>query len=243
MRKATAEDFKTLKTVITGAEKLRPELAETFEEKFNTRPLEGYGCTELSPVALLSLKNSYRSGSAGQPIPGVAVRMVDPETRALLPDGEEGLMLMKGPNVMQGYLDQPEKTAEVLQDGWYNTGDIARMDANGFVFITGRLSRFSKIAGEMVPHGAVEDALQQASETDELSIAVVSITDETKGEQLAVFYTSAAGDPDTLIAHLRESNLPNLWIPRASNFFSIPEIPVLGTGKLDLSAINAMVKK
>ena len=221
-----------LETIITGGEKLRPELAEKFEEKFSIRPSEGYGCTELSPVALIN---------NGLPLPGVAVRIVDPETRETLHDGEEGLMLIKGPNVMQGYLNNHDKTAEVLHDGWYNTGDIARMDERGFVFLTGRLSRFSKIAGEMVPHGAVEEALQNATETDEPCVAVVSIVDEAKGEQLAVCYTDKAGDPETLISKLRKLKLPNLWIPRAANFIRIDVLPILGTGKLDLCAIQKVV--
>ncbi|MCF7818787.1 MAG: MFS transporter [Kiritimatiellales bacterium] len=240
MRKASAEDFKTLQTVITGGEKLRPQLADTFAEQFGIRPLEGYGCTELSPVAILSMKNGQRSGSAGQPLPGIAVRIIDPTTRATLPDGEEGLMLVKGPNVMQGYLGQPEKTNEVLRDGWYNTGDIARMDSHGFAYLTGRLSRFSKIAGEMVPHGAIEDALQQAAGTDEPCVAVVGIACETKGEQLAVCYTDRAGDPESQVSKLRKLNLPNLWIPRPANFFKISELPVLGTGKLDLRTIQTL---
>ncbi len=242
MRKAAAKDLQSLKTIITGAERLRPEFATAFEEKFGVQPLEGYGCTELSPVALLSLKNSNSPGSAGQPLPGIAIRMVNPDTRKTLADGEEGLMLVKGPNVMQGYLGQSEKTAEVLTNGWYNTGDIARMDQRGFVYITGRLSRFSKIAGEMVPHGAVEEALQRASKSDEPCVAVVSISDTAKGEQLAVCCTEKAGDPATLISKLRKLDLPNLWIPRVTNFFPIPELPLLGTGKLDLCAIQNLVR-
>ncbi len=242
MRKASPEDLTSLKTVITGGEKLRPELAARFEERFGVKPMEGYGCTELSPVTLLSVINSYHPDSAGQPLPGIAVQIVDAVSREIRPDGEEGLMLVKGPNVMQGYLGQPEKTAQVLQDGWYNTGDIARLDAEGFVYITGRLSRFSKIAGEMVPHGAVEDALQQATGKDEPCVAVVSIPDETKGEQLAVCYTAPAGDPAKLIEIIRSIGLPNLWIPRTANFFRIPAMPVLGSGKLDLCALQKMVK-
>jgi acyl-[acyl-carrier-protein]-phospholipid O-acyltransferase/long-chain-fatty-acid--[acyl-carrier-protein] ligase len=241
MRKADPADFKTLHTIITGAEKLRPELAESFNEKYGILPMEGYGCTELSPLALLNYKNATCPGSAGRPIPGVAVRIMDLETHNILPAGEEGLLLIKGPNVMQGYLEQPEKTNEVLRDGWYNTGDMARTDRQGFVFITGRLSRFSKIAGEMVPHGAVEEALQQVTESDQLCIAVASKADKTKGEQLAVCYTGEAGTPETLISKLRELGLPNLWIPRASNFFRIESIPILGTGKLNLSAIKNTV--
>jgi acyl-[acyl-carrier-protein]-phospholipid O-acyltransferase/long-chain-fatty-acid--[acyl-carrier-protein] ligase len=242
MRKAKPQQFASLSTVITGGERLRPELADRFEARFGIRPMEGYGCTELSPVALLNTRNGHRSGSAGQPLPGVAVRMVDPDTRETVSDGAEGLMLIKGPNVMQGYLDQPEKTAEALRDGWYNTGDMARMDKNGFVYITGRLSRFSKIGGEMVPHGLVEEALQQVAETDVPCVAVVSIEDNVKGEQLAVCCTDEAGDPETLISKLRGLDLPNLWIPRAVNFFHIQQLPVLGTGKLDLCALQNFVR-
>ncbi len=232
MRKAARDDFQTLETVITGGEKLRPELADAFEKQFGIRPAEGYGCTELSPVALIS---------NGLPLPGTAIRIVDPDTREALPDGEEGLMLVKGPNVMQGYLNNPEKTAEVLRDGWYNTGDIARMSDCGFVTLTGRLSRFSKIGGEMVPHGAVEEALQNAAGTDEPCVAVVSKTDAAKGEQLVVCCTDQAGDPEALHAGLKNSGLPNLWVPRLANFIRIAELPILGTGKLDLCALNALV--
>lgn len=234
MRKAKDADLPGLETVITGGEKLRPELADAFEKKFSVRPVEGYGCTELSPVALIN---------NGLPLPGVAIRIVDPDSRATLPDGEEGLMLVKGPNVMQGYLNQPEKTAEVLQNGWYNTGDIARIDEQGFVFLTGRLARFSKIAGEMIPHGAVEDALQTLTETDEPCVAVVSKTDEIKGEQLAVCYTEKAGDPETLVSKLRKLDLPNLWIPRPANFVRIDALPILGTGKLDLCSLSKLANE
>jgi acyl-[acyl-carrier-protein]-phospholipid O-acyltransferase/long-chain-fatty-acid--[acyl-carrier-protein] ligase len=242
LRKAAPADLQSLQTVITGGEKLRTSLSDAFEQKFGVRPLEGYGCTELSPVALLTVAGGYRVGSAGQPLPGVVVRIVDPESGRTRSDGEEGLMLVKGPNVMQGYLGHPEKTAEVLQDGWYHTGDIARMDPCGYVYLSGRLSRFSKIAGEMVPHGAVEEALQIAAATDDPCVAVVSIEDDAKGEQLAVCCTEEAGDPETLIAKLRQMELPNLWIPRATNFIRIPELPILGSGKLDLQALHAMVK-
>lgn len=242
MRKASAEDLQSLRIVITGGEKLRPDLAEQFEEKFKVCPLEAYGCTELSPAAIMTTRNGHRKGSAGQPLPGVAVRIINPETRETLSDGEEGLMLIKGPNVMQGYLNNQDKTNEALQQGWYNTGDIARMDQQGYVYITGRLSRFSKIAGEMVPHGAVEEALQAVAETDTPCVAVVSIEDKAKGEQLAVCCTSEAGDPEALISKLRKLDFPNLWIPRAAHFFHIPELPVLATGKLDLCALQNVVR-
>jgi acyl-[acyl-carrier-protein]-phospholipid O-acyltransferase/long-chain-fatty-acid--[acyl-carrier-protein] ligase len=252
MRRAKVEDFSSLKTVITGGEKLPAKLAQHFAEKFAIQPQEGYGCTELSPVAALSLPNGNfaereytgsKAGSTGHPLPGIAARIVDPETRAPMPLGQDGLLLIKGPNVMKGYLNQPTKTAEVLQDGWYNTGDIAHLDSDGFIFLTDRLSRFSKIGGEMVPHGAIEEALHEISNSDEPCVAVVSINDEAKGEQLAVCLTDAAGDPQTLIEKLRERGLPNLWIPRAANFIRIPELPLLGSGKLDLCTLKQLARQ
>lgn len=249
--RAKAEDFASLKTVITGGEKLPPKLADDFAVKFGVRPQEGYGCTELSPVVALSLPNKpvaafetrgHKAGSAGHPLPGVAVRVVDPETYAPLAPDHEGLLLVKGPNVMKGYLNQPEKTAEVLQDGWYNTGDMARIDEDGFIFLTGRLSRFSKIGGEMVPHGALEDALHEISGVAEPCLAVVGVQDAAKGEQLAVCHTAAAGDPEMLIAKLRVRGLPNLWIPRATHFIRIDALPLLGSGKLDLCALQKMAE-
>jgi acyl-[acyl-carrier-protein]-phospholipid O-acyltransferase/long-chain-fatty-acid--[acyl-carrier-protein] ligase len=250
LRKAEPSDFKSLRYTITGGEKLPETLADSFEEKFGLRPLQGYGATELSPVISLSLPNlkidhfcvtGSKPSSAGHPLPNIAARIVDPETGATLPLGENGLLLIKGPNVMQGYLNAPEKTAEVLRDGWYNTGDIARLDDEGFITLTDRLARFSKIGGEMIPHGAIEDILQKACGTDQPCVAVVSIQDDNKGEQLAVCYTPEAGDADTLHAILKDSRLPNLWIPRRSHFVSISELPMLGTGKLDLCALRDCV--
>lgn len=246
LRKAERDDFSSLRYAITGGEKLPADLAERFAEKFGLRPLQGYGATELSPVAALSLPDrtvesvhiaGSKPASAGHPLPNVAVRIVHPETGAPLPSGESGLLLVKGPNVMQGYLNAPAKTAEVLQDGWYNTGDIARLDEDGFVYLTDRLARFSKIGGEMVPHGAIEEVLQQACGAETPCVAVVGIPDR-EGEQLAVCYTPEAGSADRLHALLKESRLPNLWIPRRTHFFAIDALPLLGTGKLDLAALR-----
>ncbi|HNX53635.1 MAG TPA: AMP-binding protein, partial [Pontiellaceae bacterium] len=250
LRKAEEDDFRSLRYVITGGEKLPETLADSFEEKFGLRPLQGYGATELSPVISLSLPDRTVEGvriaggkpsSAGHPLTNVAARVVDLETGAPRPAGETGLLLIKGPNVMQGYLNAPEKTAEVIRDGWYNTGDIARMDEEGFIYLTDRLARFSKIGGEMVPHGAVEEVLQNACGTDTPCVAVVSVRDNEKGEQLAVCYTPEAGDADILHAILKNSRLPNLWIPRRSHFFAVPEFPMLGTGKLDLCTLRRLV--
>ena len=171
LRSCDPADFGSLRCVMASAEKLPDWLANAFEEKFGLRPVEGYGCTECSPVVTCSTHDfraagfrqaGSRHGSIGQPLPGVCVRIVDPETHAPLPLGQSGLLLVRGPNVMCGYLDRPDKTTEVLRDGWYTTGDIAALDEDGFLQITDRLSRFSKIGGEMVPHVKVEEKLHEA---------------------------------------------------------------------------------
>jgi acyl-[acyl-carrier-protein]-phospholipid O-acyltransferase/long-chain-fatty-acid--[acyl-carrier-protein] ligase len=154
--------------------------------------------------------------------------------------GETGLLLVKGPSVMQGYLHQPEKTAAVIRDGWYNTGDIARVDKDGFLYLTDRLTRFSKIGGEMVPHGALEEVIQ--SLRSDPCVAVVSSHDAAKGERLVVCYTEKAGEPAMLRKLLVEHGLPNLWVPSLKNFVMISDIPVLGSGKVDLQAVKSHVQ-
>jgi acyl-[acyl-carrier-protein]-phospholipid O-acyltransferase/long-chain-fatty-acid--[acyl-carrier-protein] ligase len=252
LRKASREDFATLRFVIAGAEKLKPRLAQAFEERFGIRPLEGYGATELSPVAALSLphveedgiaQKGWKEGSVGLPLPGVAMKVIDPETGALLATDEPGLLMVKGPNVMLGYLGRPDLTAAALQDGWYRTGDVARIDSEGFVVITDRISRFSKIAGEMVPHGAVEEELHRILGATGQVLAVTSAPDEKKGEKLVVLYAPEAGDAAALAAALEKADLPNLWKPARDACFPIPALPILGTGKLDLKALKELGAK
>jgi acyl-[acyl-carrier-protein]-phospholipid O-acyltransferase/long-chain-fatty-acid--[acyl-carrier-protein] ligase len=246
MRRATKEDFATLRIVMTGAEKLKTKLADSFQERFGIRPMEGYGTTELSPVISLSLPDvnlggvfhyGSKEGSVGHPIPGVAIRVVDPDTGEILQPGHAGLMLAKGPNVMLGYIGQPEKTREVIHEGWYNTGDIGIMDGDGFIRITDRASRFSKIGGEMVPHGVVEDELQNRIGKVGV-LAVTSIPDEKKGEKLVVIFTKDAGDAENLQKQMAEAPLPNLWKPGREYYLEVDALPILGTGKLDLKKLK-----
>jgi len=250
LRRAAPADLASLRHVFTGGEKLPVALADAFEQATGLRPLEGYGATELSPVVAMGLPDradgravtiGHKSGSAGRPLPGIALKIADPDTGAPLPSGTPGLLWVKGPNVMQGYLNDPFKTAEAIRNGWYNTGDIARIDADGFLFLTDRLSRFSKIGGEMVPHGAIEDILRKACGCAEPCIAVLGIADGTRGEDLVVCHTPRAGDPDALFAALKRSGLPNLWLPSRARFFTVAEIPILGTGKIDLRALRDTV--
>jgi acyl-[acyl-carrier-protein]-phospholipid O-acyltransferase / long-chain-fatty-acid--[acyl-carrier-protein] ligase len=242
-------DFGSLDDVMVGAEKLRREVAEAFFEKFGVRPVEGYGCTECSPVVSINvadfrapgiMQKGNKPGTIGQPIPGITVRIVDPDDLQPLPVNQEGLLLVRGCSVMKGYLGQPGLTAEVLRGGWYVTGDIARMDEDGFITITDRLSRFSKIGGEMVPHGRIEEELEKILETEDLLVAVAAVPDAKKGEKLVVLHKHLPISVDELYQQLSNSQLPKLWIPRRESFYQIDEIPVLGTGKVDLKGIKTL---
>lgn len=250
MKRCKPEEFATLEVVVAGAEKLPTALCDAFEQKFGVRPVEGYGATELSPLVSVNVppdrsqtdKADACEGSVGQPIPMVKAKIVHPETGADLPTGTEGLLLITGPNLMKGYLDDAEKTSQVVRDGWYVTGDIARLDAEGFIHITGRESRFSKIGGEMVPHVLVEEAIQKfvSGEDDAEPIAVVTaVPDEKKGERLIVVHLPMEKSPQEIAEHLKETGLPNLWVPGADCYLEVEQLPLLGSGKLDLKLLAA----
>ena len=179
-----------------------------------------------------------KPGSVGHPIPGVAAKVVDLESGEDLGTDKEGLLLVKGPSMMAGYLNAPEKTAEVMRDGWYVTGDIARIDEDGFIFITDRLSRFSKIGGEMVPHVKIEDAIN-AILGDSASV-VTAVPDAAKGERLMAFYARQDMSPELLWERLCQTDLPKLWIPKRENVIAIEELPALGTGKVDLRRVKQL---
>jgi acyl-[acyl-carrier-protein]-phospholipid O-acyltransferase/long-chain-fatty-acid--[acyl-carrier-protein] ligase len=253
VRRCEAEDFTSLHVAMVGAEKMKPELADAFRAKFHLDLLQGYGCTELSPV--VSVENSgytgrdqkqigAKRGTVGHPIPGVAVRIVNPETFDTLGCRQEGMLLVKGPSVMAGYLGEPEKTRQVMwEDGWYITGDVAQLDEDGFIQITDRLSRFSKIGGEMVSHVQVEEALHRALGCFEPRMVVTAISDEQKGERFVVLHTELGLSVDELLKRLRDTGLPKLWVPRKENFFPVPALPFLGSGKLDLKQVKETAKK
>jgi len=251
IRKVQPEQFARLRYAIVGAEKLREPVAKAFKEKFNVDLLEGYGCTEMSPVVAVNvpdveglgeLQRGTRAGSVGHPLPGVVAQIVDPATGAGPLFGQEGLLLLNGPSRMQGYLGEPEKTQEVLRDGWYVTGDIALIDDSGFIRITDRLSRFSKIGGEMVPHMKVEQQIQDL--IDPHFTCVVSATpDAAKGERLVAFYTDPSVTPQALWEQLCRTELPRLWLPKREDLRFIQAIPTLGTGKVDLRAVKQLASE
>ncbi|MEM8712509.1 MAG: AMP-binding protein, partial [Planctomycetota bacterium] len=274
LRRCAPEQFAHIRVALSGAQKLSQGLSDAWQAKFGSRLMEGYGCTELSPVVSANLPSpegaprrarSNKAGSIGRPIPGVAVRIVDPDVYPQVVTerevGLEGLIVAKGPSVMKGYLNMPEKTAEVLNDGWYTTGDIGYLDKDGFLFITDRISRFSKIGGEMVPHGRVEETLQDLAfelirakgddrepdaEGDEDAavpeIAVTAVHDEKKGEQLVVLHAGLPFDVKELQTRLAESSLPNLFQPKPKAWYEVGEVPKLGTGKVDLRGLKVLAE-
>jgi acyl-[acyl-carrier-protein]-phospholipid O-acyltransferase/long-chain-fatty-acid--[acyl-carrier-protein] ligase len=237
---------------MTGAEKLPERLATAFEEHFGLRPLEAYGCTECAPAVAVNtpdfrsagfLQVGGKRGKIGRPLPGISIRIVDPQTSAPVPLGQPGLMLVRGPNIMQGYLGRPEQTAAILREGWYVTGDIAALDEDGFLQITDRLSRFSKIGGEMVPHIKIEEKLHELAGVTEQTFAVTGVPDEKKGERLVVLHKLAEAPLKDCLEKLALCDLPNLWKPRPDQFFHVDTLPYLGTGKLDLRSMREIATR
>ncbi|MGI9494760.1 MAG: MFS transporter [Mariniblastus sp.] len=255
MRRCTPDQFSSLNMVIAGAERLPPELCEEFENKFGVRPVEGYGTTELSPVAAVNIPYSRQTkkdfqidakeGTVGRPMPNMAARVTDLDSGELLGPNQPGMLWICGPSVMKGYLNKPEATAEVIDGKWYKTGDVAIIDDDGFIKITGRMSRFSKIGGEMVPHLKIEEVLSEFLDStpsddsdDHLLVAVTAVPDEKKGERLIVLYTKTAKTVEEMQQSLKDAGLPNIFIPMTSGFIQVDQLPILGTGKLDLRGIK-----
>ena len=236
---------------MTGAEKLRSELADRYRELTGRDIVEGYGCTELSPIVTINLNNSIftlgtksdHPGSIGCPLPGIHARIVDINTGVELPPGQDGKLQVRAGSVMKGYLNDPELTAKAILNNYYDTGDIGHMDEDGYIYITGRASRFSKIGGEMVPHEGVEDAITKFLHSEVREVAVAGRSDKAKGERLVIFHILENIDTAAIIAGLREAGLPNIWIPKSEDFVKVDSLPLLGSGKLDLLALKEMVKK
>lgn len=255
MKKAEPDDMKSVRLIVAGAEKLPAGFADEWCSRFGGRFIEGYGATELTPVSILNVhdvpdKNvrggvftGNKPGTVGRPVCGMAARYTSPLDNKPVPGTTGGVLWLKGVNTFAGYLHNPEKTREVLTaDGWYCTGDIAQSDADGFITIKGRHSRFSKIGGEMVPHGSVEDAVRKVlglhfGEDAQQRVAVTARFDEAKGEVL-VLLTTLDIDLDDLRAKLSAEGFANLWLPRIVR--KVDEIPVLATGKLDLQGMRQL---
>ena len=259
MRRIKPEQLKSLKLIVTGAEKLPKSLSAAFSEKFGIMPQEGYGLTETSPATNVNLPEpatvteqstilTSRQGSVGNFLPGIAVKLTDPTTDEPIPISQSGLIWLKGSNIFPGYLNDLAKTKEVLDDGWFKTGDVGYVDDDGFLYIEGRISRFSKIAGEMVPHETVEAAINQALKLDEETerkVAIVGLPDEKKGEALALLSTIAGVALEQECLDLRyrllDQGIPSLWCPKT--IIPVTEIPILASGKLDIKGCENLAKQ
>lgn len=252
LRKSTKEQWKTVKLLVTGAEKLPLDVAEAFHEKMGIPVMEGYGLTETSPVVSVNLPEpprrspsdeiqpSARLGSVGKLAPGMAAQVRDPETDEPLSLHDTGMLWFKGPNIFEGYFEAADQTAAVIRNGWFKSGDLGRFDEDGFLYIEGRLSRFSKIGGEMVPHETVESKIYAAmglAGVDQRIFCVTGIPDAAKGEALVLLSTQEVDLP-ALRSQLLAEGVPALWIPKVVRV--VPAIPVLGSGKLDLRACREL---
>lgn len=267
LKKCPAEQFKSIYFPIVGAEKTPKSLYTAWKEKFGHGLNEGFGATELSPVVSHNIPESdapdsltpyHKDFSVGTPDPNFVAKIVDVETGEEVPPNTRGMLLIKGNSVVEGYYKDPERTKEIFRDGWYVTGDIAYMDEDNFIFITGRETRMSKIGGEMAPHGFIEeklvdaikelkksratDALESGSDDEAaLMLVVTAVPDEKKGEKLVVLYEDIPFSPEEICKRAAEDGaLPPLWIPAPGNFKQVSSIPVLGTGKLDLKGVKKM---
>lgn len=252
--------FQNLRMVVAGAEKLRPEVRAGFKEKFGLDVFEGYGTTETTPVASVNIPDvllddwtsvqvGNKPGTVGQPLPGSQFRIVDPDTLVDLPVGEAGLVLVGGSQIMKGYLDDEAKTSEsvIMLDGkrWYRSGDKGKIDADGFLQIVDRYSRFAKVGGEMVGLGAVELALAESGALSPCEFLATAVPDPGKGERIALLYAVPAGTPaptpEEIKDKIRQSGLPALQQP--SMAFPVAELPRLGSGKADYSKAKSLARE
>lgn len=254
-RKLNALMFDSLRLVVAGAERLDPKVRQAFQDKFHKIIYEGYGTTENSPVTNCNLPDTLLSytgdvqvankvGTVGLPIPGTRIKIVDPDSLEELPIGEAGLVLIAGPQVMKGYLKAPEKTADVIveQDGlrWYKTGDKGKLDADGFLTIVDRYSRFAKIGGEMISLSSVEAAIQEQIEDPDIEILAVAIPDAQKGEKIVLMVMGAEqGAIAELQKQVRDSGINPLMQP--AQWLSVAQIPKLGSGKADFTNAKKQV--
>jgi acyl-[acyl-carrier-protein]-phospholipid O-acyltransferase/long-chain-fatty-acid--[acyl-carrier-protein] ligase len=278
VRGCEPEQFRSLRLAVAGAQKLVPAVAEAFEARFDLPLTEGYGCTELSPVVSVNVPDvrdgpvkqiGARVGSVGRPLPGLGILVADRETLQPAAGNAPGVILVRGPSVMMRYMDDARATAAALLPGppplepglrrldWYVTADIGAVDEDGFLHIHDRISRFSKIGGEMVPHMVIEAALAAASPEAERpfdaaqgalsmverrSFAVVTLPDRVRGEKVVVVYSGPELDAGALLHRMSERGVPNLWLPSPKDFHRVEGLPFLPSGKLDLAATRRLAE-
>ena len=265
LRRAEAETFESCRYFIVGAEKLQPDLEKEFLSRCGVQMLEGYGLTEATPVCSVNIPDAEPvPGSAffvpglvhrsiGAPLPGIAIRITDvDDDEKELPLTERGMIWFRGANVFSGYVGKPELNEGIFKDGWFKSGDIGQLDLNGFITLGGRLSRFSKIGGEMVPHEGIELALAgilKLAPEDGVQIAVTCVSDEQKGEALVLLSAlpqhQRSSQEREILSHLRaelaKQELPNLWAPKY--LVPVESIPVLPSGKMDLRGCRLLAEE
>lgn len=257
MKRVEPEQLASVKMCITGAEKLPRSIAQAFKDKFGILPHEGYGLTEASPVTNVNMADNdldqmgvnisaNRFGSVGQFLQGLSLKITDVETDEPISIDKPGIVWLKGANIFEGYLNNPVKSKEVIIDGWFKTGDVGRVDSDGFLYIEGRISRFSKIAGEMVPHEGVEESITRALELtqeEERRFAIVGIPDKQKGESIAMLSTIHKEHLEQECISLRytlmDAGVPALWCPKKIVYTD--KIPVLASGKLDIKSCEDLI--
>lgn len=238
VRESSPGDFESLRIIIAGADKTPDWLREAYMEKHGKILLEGYGTTETSPVVSANTYENNAPGSIGKVFPSVQVKITDINTGDKKKPGEEGKILVKGPNVMKGYFDDIEETSLRIENGWYDTGDMGVMDENGFLWHRGRLKRFVKIGGEMVSLVKTESILEELL-PEGVSCCVVEIPDSFKGARLVAAVTQKVKEKDLI--HQMSKSLPKIAIPK--QFIVFDELPKMGSGKVDFRTITDMVKK
>jgi acyl-[acyl-carrier-protein]-phospholipid O-acyltransferase/long-chain-fatty-acid--[acyl-carrier-protein] ligase len=255
LKKAAPADLRSLRQVVTGAEKLPEDLFRGFRDAFGVEIIEGYGLTEASPVsnvnqpdppvatATAGPQTARKLGTVGRLLPGISARLTDPDTGAEVPLTQTGVIGLRGANLFPGYLDESGRLEPPRSDGWFTTWDLGRFDAEGFLTIEGRLSRFSKIGGELVPHGTIEEKIVELfalDQSDGPAVFVAGLPDPAKGEAL-VLLTVSDLTAEAVRERLHAAGIPNLWIPKVVR--KVERIPVLGTGKLDLAAGRRLARE
>ena len=238
LHKSEPGDFKSVRIMVSGADKCPDALRDGYIQKHGVTLLEGYGATETSPVISVNSHDYNRPGSTGKPIPGVQLRIEHLESGEECNVGEIGKILVKGPSIMNGYYQDPEQTAEAIKDGWYNTGDMGYLDSDGYLWHSGRFKRFVKIGGEMVSLVKVENTLEKYLPTG-VSCCVVDVQDEVRGSSIIATVTIEVNKSEILKKMGEE--LPNIALPK--HFVVIRELPMMGTGKIDFRSVSKIVQE
>lgn len=237
LRKSQPGDFKSVRIAVAGADKTPDWLRDGYMEKHDIILYEGYGCTETSPVVSLNMGENNRPGSIGKVFPHVKVKITDIDSGDELPAGKEGKILVKGDLIMKGYFDDIEETSLRIKDGWYDTGDMGLFDGDGYLWHRGRLKRFVKIGGEMVSLVKVESVLTEALPHD-IDCCVVEVPDFLKGAKIVATVTKEIEEKKMLAEMAKQ--LSAIEMPK--QFLLIPELPKMGSGKVDFRTVTEMVK-